>query len=74
MKDFRPLPRHLRDDRDLLLYFLWSCGSWSNQEIGALFGLTYSAVSRRVGLVHSSITQNRHLNQKLSTIKSLIKI
>ena len=35
-------------NRDLLIYLLWSTGWYNNKEIGNLFGLGYSSISRRV--------------------------
>ncbi len=43
-------------DRDVLLYFLRGTGLYTNKQIGELFGLTYSAVSRRANIVHSEIS------------------
>ncbi len=40
-----------KDKRDLLIYLLWKTGRLSNKEIGFYFGLSYSAISRRVKLV-----------------------
>ncbi len=34
-------------NRDLLIYLLWDTGWHTNQEIGKLFGLGYSSISRR---------------------------
>ena len=38
-------------NRDLLIYLLWSTGWYNNQEIGNLFGLGYSSISRRVTIM-----------------------
>lgn len=40
-----------KDDRDLLIYFLWERGVYKNREIGGLFGLGYSSVSRRANIL-----------------------
>ncbi|MBW2488635.1 MAG: transposase, partial [Deltaproteobacteria bacterium] len=37
-----------KEKRDLLIYLLWQTGQLTNQQIGVKFGLSYSAVSRRV--------------------------
>ncbi len=42
-------------NRDLLIYVLWSTGWYNNQEIGNLFGLGYSSISRRVTIVKGCI-------------------
>jgi putative transposase len=59
-------------DRDVLLYFLRGTGLYTNKQIGELFGLTYSAVSRRANLVKSEISRQSEMRRKYSLIKSII--
>jgi len=59
------------DNRDLLIYLIWQSGGWTNQEIGDRFGLTYSAVSRRVTLFKSKLCEDKALLQKFEQIKAL---
>lgn len=59
------------DTRDLLIYLVWQSGAWTNQEIGDRFGLTYSAVSRRVSLFKSKLCEDKMLLQKFEQIKAL---
>ncbi len=40
-----------KDKRDVLIYLLWSVGLYNNLEIGKLFGLGYSSVSRQVSIM-----------------------
>jgi hypothetical protein len=40
-----------KEDRDLLIYLLWEDGRYRGQEIGDMFGLGYSSVSRRAGMI-----------------------
>ena len=61
-------------DRDVLLYFLRGTGLYTNKQIGELFGLTYSAVSRRANIVKSEIFKQSEMRQKYSLIKSMIKV
>jgi hypothetical protein len=61
-------------DRDVLLYFLRGTGLYTNKQIGELFGLTYSAVSRRANIVKSEISKQSEMRQKYSLIKSMIKV
>ena len=61
-------------NRDLLIYFLWSTGWYNNQEIGNLFGLGYSSISRRVTIMKSKISKEDEMNKRLENIKSLIKV
>ncbi|GJQ58735.1 MAG: hypothetical protein D8M57_12895 [Candidatus Scalindua sp. AMX11] len=55
-------------NRDLLIYLLWSTGWYNNQEIGNLFGLGYSSISRRVASVKSKITKDGKLNKRIIKI------
>jgi REP element-mobilizing transposase RayT len=61
-------------NRDLLIYLLWQTGQLTNQQIGEKFGLSYSAVSRRVRIFKGLLKNNRKLADTLNQIKSLIKI
>ena len=61
-------------DRDILLYFLRETGLYTNKQIGELFGLTYSAVSRRANIVRSEILKQPEMRQKYNLIKSMIKV
>ena len=61
-------------NRDLLIYLLWSTGWYNNQEIGNLFGLGYSSISRRVTLMKSMISEDDGIHKRLEEIKSLIKV
>lgn len=63
-----------KDNRDLLIYLLWETGLYQNQEIGDLFGLTYSSISRRVNITKSRITQDEVFKQRFERTKSLIKM
>ncbi len=44
-----------KPNRDLLALFMWSTHLMTNEEIGALFGLTYSSVSHSVNLIKSRL-------------------
>jgi hypothetical protein len=61
-------------DRDLLIYLLWQSGQLTNIQIAEKFGLTYSAVSRRVGVFKNLLNQSTKLQEKFSRVKSLTKI
>ena len=61
-------------DRDMLLYLLWQSGQLTNVQIAEKFGLTYSAVSRRVSVFKNMLGKNKTLQNKFNRVKSLIKI
>jgi hypothetical protein len=56
-------------DRDILLYFLRGAGLYTNKQIGELFDLTYSAVSRRANMVKLEISKKSEMRQKYSLIR-----
>lgn len=61
---------NVKDNRDLLIYFLWKTGRLSNREIGALFGLTYSAVSCYVKAINDRIGVEQGLKEKYKKLNS----
>jgi len=63
-----------KDKRDLLIYLLWKTGRFSNREIGASFGLTYSAISQRVKVIHDRVSVDKKLRDKYQILKSQIKV
>ena len=61
-------------NRDILLYWLWQEGNYSNSQIGDLFGLTHSAVSRRVTIIRKKMAKEKEFEKQVEDIiKSLIK-
>ena len=61
-------------DRDLLLYVVWQLGVRTNSQIGEIFGLTSSAVSRRIGVLKSKAENDKSVREKIAEIKSIIEI
>jgi hypothetical protein len=59
-------------ERDLLLYLIRQMGVLSDQKLGGMFGLGYSAVNRRAGLFKAKLQENRALQRKYGYIKSKI--
>ena len=70
----RGIPASMKDKRDLLIYFLWENGGLTNQEIGSYFGMTYSAVSRRVDEIEKRLKQEKELMDTFVLLKSQIKV
>ncbi len=60
-------------NRDILLYWLWQEGKYTNLQIGELFGLTHSSVSRRVTIIRKKITLEQNFQSQIESIKSQIK-
>ena len=61
-------------DRDLLLLYLRETGMYTNCQIGELFGITYSAVSRRANIIKFQMTKSSELECKYNSVKSKIKV
>ncbi len=74
MKCLKPLRNGYKQNRDLLIYFLWSTGWYSNQEVGNLFGIGYSSVSRQVSIMKTNISKDEKINKKLKDLYSQIKV
>ena len=60
-------------DRDLLLYLIRQMGNLTDNQLGGMFGLGYSAVSRRAGIFKAKLQESRALQRKFEKIKSIIK-
>ena len=61
-------------NRDLMLYLLWHSGLYTNQQIGEMFGLSYSSVSRRAALTRKRIREDVNLKKKVQQLSDLIKV
>jgi putative transposase len=61
-------------DRDLLLFMIWQLGVRTNSQIGEMFGLTASAVSRRVRVMKPRVEKDHSLQKKMADLKSLIEV
>ena len=60
--------------RDLLLYIFWDRGLYTNNEIGEVFGLTYSGVSRRAGLMRERLLMDKKSGKLIENIRAKIKM
>ena len=60
-------------NRDVLLYWLWQEGKYTNLQIGDLFGLTHSSVSRRVTIIRKKMALEQNFQRQVDTLKSQIK-
>lgn len=74
---FKRMPRISnadRDNRDLLLLSVWKTGVLTNVEIGNVFGMTYSSVSRIVTSIKLRMKRDHSLKERFNQIYSLIKM
>jgi hypothetical protein len=63
-----------KDARDLLLYFLWERGDYRGGEIGRVFGLGESSVSRRARMAKDKLEKDGKVRTRFEKIKSLINV
>lgn len=63
-----------KEARDVLLYVVWESGQYTNNEIGAFFGLCYSAVSRRAQIMATLVESDPEVRRRVEKVKSLIKM
>jgi putative transposase len=63
-----------KTNRDLLMYLIWEYGVYTNEEIGNLFHVTYSSVSRNVSSFKVKLSDDKILKRLYNKIKSRIKM
>jgi len=63
-----------KDKRDVLVYWLWKAGMLTNEQIGNLFGLTYSAVSHSVQKMKKKLRGDKELRTLLASLNSQFKL
>ena len=77
LKMFRESLRISQTDktaRDVMLFILWQTGRFSNREIAKVFGLSYSSVSRRVGIVRNRLREDKVFKNEFDRVNMLIKM
>jgi REP element-mobilizing transposase RayT len=63
-----------KEKRDILIYFLWKTGGMSNKEIGSLFGVTYSTVSKVVSVFGGRVQAEKELRAQFKYLNSQFKV
>ena len=61
-------------DRELMVYSLWQKGSFSNRKLAELFGLSYSSVSKRAGIVRKRLSEEKRFKDEFDRLNALIKL
>jgi len=77
LSQFRRIPRISkadRDNRDLLVLSVWKTGFLTNNEIGNLFGMTYSSVSHIVKSIRLRMKGDHSLKARFEHVYSLFKM
>jgi hypothetical protein len=60
--------------RDLIIYFIWQSGLLTNEKIGAMFDLTYSAVSHSVRAVKAGLAADDKFRECFESLNSQFKV
>ena len=68
------IPEKDKVARDLMIYFLWQTGRFTNQKISELFGLSYTSVSRRVAIFREKLRVDKTFKKEYDRISALIKM
>ena len=71
MEHFQKAARVSQSDilgRDMLIFLMWQSGQLGNVQIAEKFGLTYSAVSRRVKVFKNLLSKNKTLQNKFAEL------
>jgi chromosomal replication initiation ATPase DnaA len=63
-----------KETRDLMIYLMWKAGVLTNDQIGQLFGLSYSAVSHAVKSLKARMLENQELTAKFNDLYSQFKL
>jgi REP element-mobilizing transposase RayT len=63
-----------KEKRDLMIYLIWKTGALTNDQIGQLFGLSYSAVSHAVKSLKARMSENKELRAKFKRLYSQFKL
>ena len=59
-----------KDKRDLLIYWVWQAGHLTNEQVGNLFGITYSAVSHNVTEIKKKMRTDKGLRALIRQLNS----
>jgi REP element-mobilizing transposase RayT len=63
-----------KDKRDIVIFLFWSTGFYNNKEIGDLFELSSSSISKSVSKMKPVSSKDRQMKEKIKKINSLFKV
>ena len=63
-----------KEKRDMMVYLIWKTGALTNEKIGQLFGLSYSAVSHAVKSFKGRLLLDQELAAKFNNLNSQFKL
>ena len=59
-----------KETRDLMIYLIWKAGVLTNDQIGQLFGVSFSAVSHAAKLLKARMQEDPKLQAKFEQLYS----
>ncbi|MBC2695620.1 MAG: transposase [Desulfobacteraceae bacterium] len=68
------LPEAIKKKRDMMIYYLWKHSGMNNRQVGEVFGLTYSSVSKIVKSFRNENESNRELVKRYEDVISQFKV
>jgi len=73
---FKPgrLPADIRKKRDMLIFYLWKNSGMGNRQIGEVFALTYSSVSKIVVDFRKRYEENSELEKEYEALIIKFKV
>lgn len=63
-----------KETRDLMIYLIWEAGVLANDQIGQLFGVSFSAVSHAVKSLKARMQEDPKLQAKFGQLYSQFKL
>ena len=63
-----------KNKRDLLMNLVWETGFYKNEEIGEIFGVSYSSVSKSVMEIRQRISESEEMKRAFENYNSLFKM
>lgn len=63
-----------KDNRDFLIYLLWECGRFSNQQIASFLEISYSNISKRITQIRTRFDKDKKLREKYQALSTQIKV
>ena len=60
--------------RDLIIYFLWNKGLMTNEQLGRLFNISYSAISHSVKIFKAKMINDKKVKNQFNKINSQFKL
>ncbi|MBW1824790.1 MAG: transposase [Deltaproteobacteria bacterium] len=73
-RESRRLSGEDKTKRDLLINMLWEMGIYKNDEIGSIFNVSYSSVSKSVSIIRKQIKESKKLKRESKKLNSLFKM